>query len=818
MPKEQIHIGRVRSYKPNEASRDIGLESPHYVENCNFVTAASGTFQGLPNVLYYPRDYPEGIHFESTGNAAPLLRKDQYVVPCHIGQDPAIMIWEPDRGYVEHRLMPQTETTFRTSVFRLFFGHKTKMTCASDGEGVYVARPWSEADIDIDPDTREPDKPQLVKRLPYKRLNKKLSGDIHYFDAGLPTVKELGLHMRIGWSRSSSFQRPGIETYDKKFLAPYFDDAGSLDAGVRIFYQISVLYDGYQESPMTPLYLNEGMEVWDADKIEKDKWDDFLMVEEGEDLPANTPPKTAFPLKKVVVGKERNWLDGGGFEELPIGLFIREEIPSLSLRITGFNVYRQTSVASDKLTPQEGAWRLHKTIRIDDEEKGFNNPWENTQPTDGWYAHAQMPDNGTVGVTYEQRTNIPEEAEHMDVRYRLCAEAQGRLFVAGVWTPDGKQEPRMVLRSQPQRFSMFNYLTDFIRTKQPVTAMAYWGGSLWVFERGHCYRVDPDALVIQDEYAGIGAAAQSSVTVTSNYMFVASDQNVWAVDPSGVFMAIGNEIYDIEDIDTEYPDTDEDATFRRSLSLDAASYRNHKKDYPPAVVYDARYDSVLIMYTGPDFIGRGWMWHVGRREWVTALNLFEDIRDRVVYGGCFTDHQGRAHIITTRGIIQMFGEVGAGEGRDGKMNWRYVSPQIHAAQARFTPYSISAQFAEAKPEDGGVGRIIESLLWMGWSKDNEPFKLIDSSNVIQLPGTKIAKYSTKVIPVIGELRGVINPEGPDRFGTEVKISVDSRTWHWERVYSVQVDIRARGGVQVTDLNLVIRRFIPRSRIPNQSGR
>ena len=829
MPKEQLHIGRVRGYKPNESSRDLSLETPHFVENCNFVTAAEGTFQGLPGPRVMPSKGDEV--YELSAKGAPLLSKGEYIIPHAPGpgaRHGLLMHWDAEHGRIADHQMPRVSKQVPSK----------PMTCASDGEGVYCANPWPDGDMG------EPNRPALAKRVEYSTFGRQQDNDLRVFEAHLPLPKAVTMDWLntdddgVGEPPVAGFRTVKEATADEEAKVVYWvplHREGGLKRGVNIFYRVSYMYDQYQESPMAPLYFREGMEYWrghtrpiseddevarntdrargarDGSRPGSDTTRDGGDIEGGrEKLDSEEEalvPKDARRLYKGEVGEEQNWIDGAGYDNF----LFRIKVPKgLSDRVTAVNIYRQTTITSIESTPQEGAYQLLEQIPFG--EQDGTTKWK--EEDDGW-THP-VTEDGNQGVTYEQRSGIPEEAEHMDVRYQICAEAEGYMFAAGIWTPDNEHEPRLVLRSKQQRFSMFNYLSDFIRTKQPVTAMAFWGASLWVFEEGHTYRVDPGAMVILDEYEGVGAAGPASVAVTSNYMFVASHQNVWAVGPNGTFMAIGDQINDLEDIKAETRGTPV------VTGIENAGFRKHSRTTAPVLVYDARFNSVMLMFSGQDGTVRGWMWHVGREEWLTAINLnkprkpppfevhFEGRREgeghRKVYGA-FTDHQGRAHIITNRGVTRLLDRTDGGS----LMPWTYVSPEVHAGHVKFSPYRISLHLGESERAD--LDSIFEYQICMWWRYDNDywiPASLVDTctpTSPFQVDG-RTGHYRTQDIP----------PE-PDKFlGKAGQTKIVGQDKVWRRIFGMQVQIEADGSVQITDLNIVIRRFVPRSRLPHNRTR
>ena len=780
MPKEQVHIRGAVAYRPGESARDVQIETPHYIENCNLITTAAGTFQGLPGLRSIPANKR---NYQSCGTVAPLQRKKAYVLTSATGSRSAnvdAVIFNSNSGF-------ESKLDF-VSLDRNQMLAPIPYTAASDGENVYIANPW--------PDTQKsaPNRPQRVGKIPFGQFDgaKPAAEEISEVYLPLPDPAAAQIEIRMDRDKyavdaygvsddDKLFQtvgdpnpsNPNTDPSPQRFVIPKGDAAEpAFEEDIRYFYKISYIYDGYQESPLVDLPFEQGVEYLEPATDRKEAWDAWNEARIGRQVSYTAE----LPLYPLTLREDRNWIFGGGLETLPLTIRIGNPA-GIPARVFAINIYRQAAVESGSLVPQEDGYRLFESLRIDDEATG----WTDRETT----PNRAIPDKGDQGQLYSDRTHLPESIEHMDVRYRLCAEVRGRLFVAQVWLPEGGFQGNLILRSAYQRFSMFDYVNEGVRTKQVVTAMAFYGGYLYAFETGHTYRIDPDSMVIIDEYEGIGAAGPEAVAVTDGGLFVASHENIWVATHQQGFVAIGNEVNDIE----EQGDADVAEGFPQ---IQLAGFSKHDRREKVVAVYDSRFDTVFFFFVVSSEV-RGWAWHVSGRRWSTAVNL----GTRLLRGG-FTDHEGRAYLFGKNGISRLFDDEA------NPLLWRFMSSQIHAGQIRFTPYEVGVTLVNDDYTDDQVEAMLDKVkLRVGFN--GRDFRLRDRTDIY--PGSTIGRYG------VGRHQ---DPLAPD----EVLDVNDPRATGiptWRRVYSLQVDIRATDAVKVSDINMIIRRFIPRSRTPDTSG-
>ena len=99
----------------------------------------------------------------------------------------------------------------------------------------------------------------------------------------------------------------------------------------------------------------------------------------------------------------------------------------------------------------------------------------------------------------------------------------------------------MLFRSLPGKFSVFNWTDDFLALPKKPLALASFGGKLYVFTRENLYRVNPDAMYIENVMSGVGVLNQNSVVVTDFGMFFCDANNMYHHDGT-VPKAIGGTV------------------------------------------------------------------------------------------------------------------------------------------------------------------------------------------------------------------------------------------------------------------------------------
>lgn len=201
----------------------------------------------------------------------------------------------------------------------------------------------------------------------------------------------------------------------------------------------------------------------------------------------------------------------------------------------------------------------------------------------------RLTDDGSFGATYEARVGRSEILDEIRVKYGMSAEIDGYLFVGDCSHSQIDDASNIIFRSRPGQYSIFDYSRDFIQLKSKPTAMANFGGRLYVFDKHNIYRINQQNLAIEDTFEGIGCSGQNSIVVTEYGMFFA--------DSNGAYMHNGTQANKISM-------RIEDGGTSEGWTLDDLSWNVIGKSSlaePPLVTYDSSSNSILFIVKFVDY-------------------------------------------------------------------------------------------------------------------------------------------------------------------------------------------------------------------------
>ena len=257
-------------------------------------------------------------------------------------------------------------------------------------------------------------------------------------------------------------------------------------------YKLSYLYDGFQDSPLSS-------ESWDIIMSGGGTNDGTV----DTDIDANTPDEN------FIVGSL-----GDNYE----GMILTIKLPSpsmmgLSKRVTDLLVWRRNNSYDEFRFIKQLSLSTTGQFQLDES---------------GRYV-AVIQDKKSFG-TYESITGIPETVSNTSINHSISASVNDFLFVSGAWHPEQSDIDNFIFRSQPGKFSVFNWASDFLAMPSKPLALAGWGGKLYVFSREYLYRVNPDQFFIESVNEGIGILNSKSVVVTDYGMFFCDANNMYHHD------------------------------------------------------------------------------------------------------------------------------------------------------------------------------------------------------------------------------------------------------------------------------------------------
>jgi len=282
------------------------------------------------------------------------------------------------------------------------------------------------------------------------------------------------------------------------------------------------------------------------------------------------------------------------------------------------------------------------------------------------YYTKEISDSGALQASYEARTGLSEVLDTISVKYGISAEIDGYLFVGDCSHSKIEKASNMVFRSKPGKYSIFDYANDFLTLKSKPTAFANFLGRLYIFDDLNIYRVNPESLIIEDIYEGIGCFGKDSLVITEFGLFFANK--------TGIYYHDGKMPVRISEAIQKAGGTDE--TFGGTDNIKDCSWENiinNNSNAKPYLFYDARINSILVnielvdkdsTYNKAILRQYIWSYNIPRKRW----DLWELAEDSEV-GKPFTGESGEILIPINNAIYENRGGI-------TKRDWTWVSKKL----------------------------------------------------------------------------------------------------------------------------------------------
>jgi hypothetical protein len=275
------------------------------------------------------------------------------------------------------------------------------------------------------------------------------------------------------------------------------NNSGELVADYRYFYKFSLLYDGYQETPLSveSYATNQGNNAHNA---------------------TNT-----------------------------ITINEKTQIPD---RASHLKVYRAEASAGANATEPESLYRLVKTIAL-------NKNW--TVSGDNAYTQP-ITDKGTKGASFEADSGLSETLEATLPNYAVSAQLNNVHYI-GKCQHTGyiDDASSYIFASKTGKFDVFDWVVDFVKLPTVPTALIGFSGRLYAFDETNTYKVvGSPGLYIEDIFEGVGCLNDDAIVSTDYGMFFADNQNLYwhngqVAEPIGEAIARGSDT-SWQNRDTDY--------------------------------------------------------------------------------------------------------------------------------------------------------------------------------------------------------------------------------------------------------------------------
>lgn len=236
----------------------------------------------------------------------------------------------------------------------------------------------------------------------------------------------------------------------------------------KIFYRVSLLYDGYQESCL------------------------------GESTFSNTS------------GSNPNKFG----HEIKISVLI-DKLPK---RLSHINIYRGRAFDGSATEPALD-YQLVESVPLN----GAN--WKTG--SDNYVDYTIKDQQGKQYGSYEALTGLSPEMTTNWLSYSISEQCAGYLFIADANNREVTNVGNYVFRSKPGKYSIFNWANEYVALQDKPTAMKAYNNLLYVFSESNCYTVNPNNLAIVDKMEGAGCLHSKSVIATDYGMFFADKYGVY---------------------------------------------------------------------------------------------------------------------------------------------------------------------------------------------------------------------------------------------------------------------------------------------------
>tara|TARA_R100001463_G_scaffold126770_2_gene184598 strand:- start:9701 stop:13657 length:3957 start_codon:yes stop_codon:yes gene_type:complete len=252
----------------------------------------------------------------------------------------------------------------------------------------------------------------------------------------------------------------------------------------KAFYKASLIYDGYQETPLL------------------------------------STPNSFFK-------------SGGIDQSIDVEIKIKDSYP-VSERVTGVALYRASSVTTAEGTDPDSLYRFISEIPLFQ----FNHSEVNGHQS------FTVRDTGDAEGTYESINGLSENIYDLGVNYSVNAQQNGYHFIGNCKHSQIADAENYLFRSQPGKFAIFDWTKDFIELPFIPTALIGFMGKVYAFSNNQCAIVNPENLFVEDVIDGIGCINSKSTLVTDAGLMWCDYRNIYLASPK--IRPIGNTILSTE--------------------------------------------------------------------------------------------------------------------------------------------------------------------------------------------------------------------------------------------------------------------------------
>ena len=295
---------------------------------------------------------------------------------------------------------------------------------------------------------------------------------------------------KVPYTGSTSFSNLYTSSVSEFAIqTPVYNGVANSWAGIsakKVFYKASLIYDGYQETPLL------------------------------------STPNSKF--------------DTGGIDEtINVEIRIKDTYP-ISERVTGVALYRATSDSALDLTEPETLYRFVEEIPLFQ----FNH---NDVRGDQSFT---VQDTGDAEGTYESINGVSEKIYDLGLNYTVNTQQNGYHFVSNCKHSQLPDAENFLFRSQPGKFAIFDWTKDFVELPFIPTSVIGFQGKVYCFSNNQTAIVNPENLYIEDVIEGVGCINSKTSLITDAGLVWCDFRNIYLASPG--IQPIGSTMLNVDNI------------------------------------------------------------------------------------------------------------------------------------------------------------------------------------------------------------------------------------------------------------------------------
>jgi len=252
----------------------------------------------------------------------------------------------------------------------------------------------------------------------------------------------------------------------------------------KVFYKASLIYDGYQETPLLSV------------------------------------PNSFFKT-------------GGIDQSIDVEIRIKDTY-NISERVTGVALYRATSQSDADLTEPETLYRFVEEIPLFQ----FNHSAIRGDQS------FTVRDTGDAEGTYESINGVSEKIYDLAVNYTVNAQQNGYHFISNCSHSQIADAENYLLRSQPGKFAIFDWTKDFVELPFIPSSLIGFQGKIYAFSTNQTAIINPETLFIEDVIEGVGCINSKTSLICDAGLVWADYRNIYLASPS--MQPIGSTILNVK--------------------------------------------------------------------------------------------------------------------------------------------------------------------------------------------------------------------------------------------------------------------------------